>query len=48
MRFAVQNNVAYLKTCDRMAREVNRALSNVKMLDKLYREMVESKTKENK
>lgn len=34
---------AHKKTLERMKREVNRAVSNVEFLDKLYREMVESK-----
>jgi hypothetical protein len=36
------------KAVERMEREVNRAKTSVEMLDKLYREMVESKQKENK
>lgn len=36
------------KALERMQREVNRAKASVEMLDKLYREMVESKRKENK
>ena len=36
------------KTLERMRREVNRAVASVGMLDKLYREMVESKRKETK
>lgn len=38
----------HAKALERMEREVNRAVANVQMLDKLYREMVESKRKENK
>lgn len=36
------------KALERMRREVNRAVASVSMLDKLYREMVESKRKETK
>lgn len=37
---------AYAKTLDRMNRETNRAVAHVILLDKLYRELVESKKKE--
>ena len=36
------------KALERMRREVNRAVTSVSILDKLYREMVESKRKETK
>lgn len=39
---------AHQKTLERMKREVNRAVSHVEFLDRLYREMVESKKKEAK
>lgn len=39
---------AHNKALERMQREVNRAVANVSLLDKLYREMVESKAKEKK
>ena len=35
----------HAKTLDRMRRETNRAVAHVELLDKLYREMVESKKK---
>lgn len=36
------------KVVDIMNRETNRAIAHVEFLEKLYREMVESKKKENK
>lgn len=39
---------AHAKALDRMQRETNRAIAHVELLDKLYREMVESKKKETK
>lgn len=39
---------AHAKALDRMKRETNRALAHVELLDKLYRELVESKKKETK
>jgi len=38
----------YQKTETRMKQETSRALAQVKFLQNLYREMVESKTKESK
>jgi len=38
----------YQKTQDRMKQETSRALAQVRFLENLYREMVESKKKENK
>lgn len=38
----------HAKTVDIMRRETNRAVAHVEFLEKLYREMVESKTKEKK
>lgn len=38
----------HAKALDRMTRETNRAMAHVQLLDKLYREMVESKKKETK
>lgn len=38
----------YQKAVDRMNVETNRAIAQVKLLDKLYREMVESQSKEKK
>lgn len=37
---------AHAKALDRMKRETNRAVAHVQLLDKLYRELVESKKKE--
>lgn len=39
---------AHAKALDRMQRETNRAIAHVQLLDKLYRELVESKKKETK
>lgn len=38
----------HAKAADIMNRETNRAIAHVEFLEKLYREMVEQKKKENK
>ena len=43
-----KTQTAHAKALDRMRRETNRAVAHVQLLDKLYRELVESKKKETK
>lgn len=48
MKTKKKKSSSYSRVVDKMNRETNRAVAHVEFLNKLYREMVESKTKETK
>lgn len=46
MKTKKKKNESHAKAIDLMRRETNRAVAHVEFLEKLYREMVESKKKD--